>query len=265
MPKRMMTTGIALAGVLALAACSDAPAAENDDAGAQGQSAEAGPMSPEEGAAGEQAEMPEAETSDIPEVVAEVNGDEISGEDFTVLYESQFQQMAMQSQMTGEEPDQDRLKEQTLESMIGNELLLQDAKDEGYEASEEEIDALIDDAAETAGMSSSEEFIDAYEEQGMEEEQLTGDAENQVLINQVLAQLEVPEPSEEELREIYDEAAAAQEGAEGETEGGQAPELPPFDEVREDLEAQATDEARNEAALAHVEELRADADIQTHL
>lgn len=265
--KKMITTGVALAGVLALSACGDSSDSESGDAGAGEQSSQEAAASPEEGASGEQAEMPEADTSDIPEVVAEVNGDELSGEDFTVLYESQFQQMAMQSQMTGEEPDQDQLKEQTLESMIGNELLLQDAEEEGYEASQEEVDAIIADAAESAGMGSPEEFIEAYEEQGMDEEQLTSDAESQVLINQVLEQLEVPEPSEEELREIYDEAVAAQEeaaGAEG-AEGAEAAEIPPFDEVREDLETQATDEARNEAALAHVDELREAADIQTHL
>lgn len=265
--KKMITTGVALAGVLALSACGDSSDSESGDAGAGEQSSQEAAASPEEGASGEQAEMPEADTSDIPEVVAEVNGDELSGEDFTVLYESQFQQMAMQSQMTGEEPDQDQLKEQTLESMIGNELLLQDAEEEGYEASQEEVDAIIADAAESAGMGSPEEFIEAYEEQGMDEEQLTSDAESQVLINQVLEQLEVPEPSEEELREIYDEAVAAQEEAEGAegAEGAEAAEIPPFDEVREDLETQATDEARNEAALAHVDELREAADIQTHL
>ncbi|NYJ16356.1 SurA N-terminal domain-containing protein [Nesterenkonia sandarakina] len=265
MSKKMMTTGFALAGVLALAACSDAPAADDGDANAQEQSAEAGAESPEAGA--EQPEMPEADTSDIPEVVAEVNGEELSGEDFTVLYESQFQQMAMQSQISGEEPDQDQLKEQTLESMIGNELLLQDAEDEGYEASSEEIEAIISDAAENVGMESSEEFIEAYEDQGMDEEQLRQDAESQVLINQVLDDLEVPEPSEDELRELYDEAVAAQEDApspEG-AEGAEEAEMPSFEEARDDLETQATDEARNEAAVAHVDDLRSDAEVTTNL
>ena len=267
MSKKMITTGFALAGVLALSACGDSSDSESGDANAEEQSSQEESASPEEGAGGEQPEMPEADTSDIPEVVAEVNDTELTGEDFTVLYESQFQQMAMQSQMTGEEPDQDQLKEQTLESMIGNELLLQDAEEEGYEASEEEVDAIISDAAESAGMGSSEEFIEAYEEQGMDEEQLTSDAESQVLINQVLDQLDVPEPSEDELRELYDEAVAAQEGAEGAEgeEGAEEAEIPSFDEVRDDLETQATDEARSEAALAHVDELRSEADVQTHL
>ncbi|GAA1140737.1 SurA N-terminal domain-containing protein [Nesterenkonia lutea] len=265
MSKKLMTS-FALAGVLALAACGDSSETEPEGGDTASQSAQDEGQSTEGGAAGEsesgeQPEMPEADTEDIPDVVAEVNGDELSGEDFTVLYESQFQQLAMQSQMTGEEPDQDQLKEQTLDSMIGNELLLQDARDQGFEASDEDVEALITEQAEANGMESADEFIEAYEEQGMSEEQLTEDARSQVLINQLLDDLDVEEPSEEELREIYDEAAAAQEES-GEEE---QTELPPFEEVRDDVAEQATSDARNEAALDHVEQLRSDAEIETHL
>jgi len=256
MSKKLLTS-FALAGVLALAACGDASETETEDAEAQ--STEEAAAGSEEGA---EMELPEADTEDIPEVVAEVNGDEITGEDFTVLYESQFQQVSMQAQMTGEEPDQDQLKEQTLESMIGNELLLQDAREQGFEASDEDVDALITEQAESNGMESADEFIEAYEEQGMSAEQLTEDARSQVLINQVLEALDYEEPSEDEVRELYDSAVEQQEAA---AEGEEQTELPPFDEVREDVEAQASDDARNEAALAHVDELRAEAEIETHL
>lgn len=256
MSKKLLTS-FALAGVLALAACGDASETETQDAEAQ--STEEAAAGSEEGA---EMELPEADTEDIPDVVAEVNGDEISGEDFTVLYESQFQQASMQSQMTGEEPDQDQLKEQTLESMIGNELLLQDAREQGFEASDEDVDALITEQAESNGMESADEFIEAYEEQGMSAEQLTEDARSQVLINQVLESLDYEEPTEDEVRELYDSAVEQQEAA---GEGEEQAELPPFDEVREDVEAQASDDARNEAAIAHVDELRADAEVETHL
>ena len=46
---------------------------------------------------------------------------------FAESYEAQFQQLAMQSQMTGEEPDQDELN-QALEMMINSELLTMEAK-----------------------------------------------------------------------------------------------------------------------------------------
>lgn len=256
MPKKLMTS-FALAGVLALAACGDASESEPEE----GDSASQGAQEEGQGANGEQPEMPEVDTEDIPDVVAEVNGDELSGEDFTVLYESQFQQLAMQSQMTGEEPDQDELKEQTLDSMIGNELLLQEARDQGFEASDEDVDALITEQAESNGMESADEFIEAYEEQGMSAEQLTEDARSQVLINQLLEDLEIEEPSEEELREIYDQAVAAQEESGSEEQA----ELPSFEDAREDVEEQATSDARNEAAIDLVEELRSEGDIETHL
>jgi len=108
MSKKLLTS-FALAGVLALAACGDASETETQDAEAQ--STEEAAAGSEEGA---EMELPEADTEDIPEVVAEVNGDEITGEDFTVLYESQFQQASLQAQSTGEELDQDQLKDQTL-------------------------------------------------------------------------------------------------------------------------------------------------------
>lgn len=257
MPKKLMTS-FALAGVLALAACGDASESEPEEGAAASQDEGQGA---EDGAAGEQPEMPEADTEDIPDVVAEVNGDELSGEDFTVLYESQFQQLAMESQATGEELDQDQLKEQTLDSMIGNELLLQEAREQGFEASDEEVDALITDQAASYGMESADEFIEAYEEQGMSAEQLTEDARSQVLINQLLEDLEIEEPSEEELREIYDEAVAAQEDSDSEEQA----ELPSFEDARDEVEEQATSDARNEAAIDLVEELRSEGDIETHL
>jgi len=145
--------------------------------------------------------------------------------------------------------------------MIGNELLLQDAREQGYEASDEDVDALITEQAESNGMESADDFIEAYEEQGMSAEQLTEDARSQVLINQVLENLDYEEPTEDEVRELYDSAVEQQEAA----AEGEGTELPPFDEVREEVETQASDDARNEAALAHVDELRAEAEIENNL
>ncbi|GAA1175711.1 SurA N-terminal domain-containing protein [Nesterenkonia xinjiangensis] len=265
MSKKLLTS-FALAGVLlGVAGCGDAPEegadgaeTENPADAEQGAEGDGGA----EGEAGPEGEMPEPDTSDIPEVVAEVNGEELSGEEFTTLYENQFQQMAMQSQMSGEEVDEDALKEQSLESMIANELLIQDAEDAGFEAGEDDVEELLETTAETGGMESVEDLIQAYEEQGMSEEKLREDAHDQVLIDQRLEDLDVEEPSEEELRDYYDEASAQQapEGAEGEEA-----EMPEFEEVRDELEQELTTQKQNEAAQAHVEDLREDADVETHL
>lgn len=267
MSKKLLTS-CALAGVLlGVAACGDAPE-EGADADTTAEAEQGAEEQGAEGEAGAEGEMPEPDTSDIPDVVAEVNGEEISGEDFAAFYESQFQQAVMQSQMSGEEPDEDAIKEQSLESMIGNELLIQDAEDSGYEASEDDVEALLEDTAEQSGMESVDDLIAAYEEQGMDEEQLREDAQNQVLIDQVVEDINVEEPSEEELRDYYDQSVGQQappeEGAEEGAEG-EAPEAPEFEDVKDELEDQLTSQKQGEAAQAHVDELREDADVETHL
>lgn len=45
-----------------------------------------------DGEGAEQPEMPKPDLEDIPEVVAEVNGEEISKEEFETTYQAQFQQ-----------------------------------------------------------------------------------------------------------------------------------------------------------------------------
>lgn len=245
-------TSAALVGLLfAVGACGDTAEDDGEDQAA------------EEPDQGEQ-EMPEPDTEDIPDTVAEVNGEEISGEEFTTTYESQFQQMAMQSQMTGEEIDQDELKEQTLDGMIGNVLLVQDASDAGHQASDEDVEELLSETAESNGMESVDELFEMAEEQGLSEDELREDAQDQVLVDQLLDDLDVEEPSEEELEEMYEEQVAQQEQMQPEDEDeGEESETPSFDEMRDDLEEQAVQQAEGEAAMAHVEDLRETADVET--
>lgn len=254
MHKKLLTGAAVTTLALSLAACNQNSAPEDESTA--GQEAPLGE---------EDMEMPEPETDDIPDVVATVNGEDITGDEFIPVYEAQFQQMAMQSQMSGEEPDEDMIREQTLDGLISTELLLQHAQDQDYQASEEEIDELLTETAETGGLESTDELIETYEEQGNTEEDLREDASNQVLIEKVEDDLEVSEPTEEELEEAYEEMEAQQEIM-AEAQGGEAAEeLPPFEEVRDDLEEQVTQEEQDEAMMTHIEELREDADVETHL
>lgn len=253
-------TSVAMVGLLfAVAACDD-EGDQEDDGEDQAAEEELGEMGEED--------MPEPDTEDIPDVVAEVNGQEIDGDEFTTTYESQFQQMAMQAQMTGEEIDQDDLKEQTLDGMIGNVLLVQDASDAGYEVSDDDVDELLSETAEANEMEDLDELYAMAEEQGLGEDELREDAQDQVLVDQLLEDLDVEEPSEEELEEMYEEQVAQQEQMEemqpeDEGEGGEEPEAPSFDEMRDELEEQAVQQAEGEAAMEHVEDLREDADVET--
>lgn len=213
------------------------------------------------GEGAEQPEMPEADLEGLPEVVAEVDGEEISKEEFAATYQGQFQQMAMQSQMSGQEVDQDQLKKQVAESMIGTELLIKEAQNREISGSEEDVDEIMDGLVEQNGLESKEKLMDAFEAQGMDEEELMSQVETQVIVNKLIAEESGDiEPTEEELQETYDQLIAQQEEmAEDKSE------IPSFEEMKPDLEEQLKMQKEGEAAQKLVEKLRPNADVTINL
>jgi peptidyl-prolyl cis-trans isomerase SurA len=282
--RRKLLTSVALVGsLIALSACGSADTepttASTASAGAAGASQAApqdggdgqGGSGAQPGAEGSQAAMPEPDLEGIPDVVATVNGEEISGKDFSGVYESQFQQMAMQAQMSGQELDQDALKKQTLDSMVGSELLVQDAEATGHEATDQDVDALLEETVKAQQLGSVDELMAAYKEQGFAEEQVRSDARKQVLMTAAIEEIDVPEPTEAELKDLYDQAAAAQPPAQGgeggEASGGQGEtaETPSFEELKPQLEQQVASQKQNEAIMKRMEDLRQDAEVEVRL
>lgn len=237
---------LAVAAVLTLSACGggdgssaadDAPAATSSDSAQS-----------EAGAA-------------IPDVVAEVNGEEVTKDEFVPIYEAQLEQATTQSQMTGEAPDEDALKKATLDDLVDTELLAQEAEARGIEVTDEDVDAELTSLAEQNGMTTGEELLEAIAQQGMDEETARAQVETQVLIEQLVEDENGPfEPTEKELRAIYDDAKKQQ--AQGE-QGGQ--QIPPFAEVREQIVEQARAQETGSVAGALVEDLREAAEITVNL
>lgn len=241
--------------MIALAACGGETAEEtNEEAASQEEVA-----AEQEAGSAEQPVMPEPDLEGIPEIVAEVNGEEIDKKEFESAYTGQFQQMAMQAQMSGEEVDQAQLKEQVVESLVAQELLVQETEKQKITASEEQTNTTIEELAQQNGLESTEEFLAALEEQGVSEEEVMKQVEVQVKLDQLIAQ-ETGEinPTDEELQASYDEAQAQQKEAGGE-------ELPAFEEVKPQLEEQIKMQKEGEAVQALVAQLRESADVTIHL
>lgn len=211
----------------------------------------------------EQPEMPEPDLEGIPEVVAVVDGEEIPKEEFEATYQGQFQQMTMQSQMTGQEVDQDQLKKQVVENMIGTELLIKEANNREIGASEEDINEIVDGLIEQNGLKSKEELMKAFEAQGIDEDELNSQVETQVKVNKLINEESGDiQPTEEELQEMYDQLKAQQEEmAEGEGET----EIPSFEEMKPTIEEQLKMQKEGEAAQKLVEKLRDNADVTINL
>jgi peptidyl-prolyl cis-trans isomerase SurA len=197
----------------------------------------------------------------IPDVVAEVNGEEVTKDEFVPIYEAAFAQAASQAQMGGEAPDEEQLRKQTADDLVDTELLAQEAEARGLEVSDDDVDAELTDLAEQNGMKSADELLEAVEQQGVTAEQARDQVETQVLVEQLVADENGPiEPTDKELRKLYAQAKQQQAQA-----GEQAQKIPPFAQVRGQLAEQATNQEIGKVATALVEDLRADADITINL
>lgn len=256
--------GLSLAAsLIALGACggtdddSDNAGAATESSSQSSETEETG--KPDEGAPEDGAAEPDLEG--IPDVVAEVNGEEVTKDEFVPVYEAQFQQAAAQSQTSGEAPDEDALKKQTVDGLVDTELLTQEAEARDLEVTDEDVDAELTSLAEQNQMKSSDELIAAIEEQGTTEEAARDQLASQLLIEQLVAdEAGDIEPTEAELRKIYDDAKKANDA-----QGKQAQQIPPFAKVKSQIVDQAKSEKQSEVAQTLVEGLRDDADITVNL
>ncbi|WP_245411583.1 SurA N-terminal domain-containing protein [Alkalicoccus urumqiensis] len=246
------------------------PDADGEDPAADGEGeGEAGDdeTSMDDAMGGDQ-EMPEPDLEDIPDVVAEVNSEEITAEEFETAYEGQFMQMAQQSMMMGQEVDQDQLKQQVADTLIGTELLVQEAENRDLEASEEDIQNTLDELAEQSGLESGDELVNAIVEQGTPEEEVMNQVEMQVKIDKLIEEASGDiEVTDEEVEQQYEELVAQQE-AMMEEQGGEAPEgseIPELDEIRGDLEEQIRGQKESEATQELVEQLREEGDVTVNI
>ena len=265
---RRTLAALTLTAALGLtAACSggqDDPSQASDGGGQAAPAAsdgggQAAPGADGGGAAGDpQAQQPqEADVSDVPEVVATVNGTEITKDDFVQTYQSQYQQMAMQQQSGGQAPDEEQLKTQVAEQLVNNELLRQGAEDAGIKATDKDIDTTLDEIAKQSGLGSGDEVVSALEQQGISAEQVRQDAASQFAITTFIEQeADIAEPSDEELKAQYDAMVEQQSAA-----GGSAEEVPSFEEMKDQLAQQATMQQQNEAATEIAGKLRESGDV----
>ncbi|WP_226584677.1 SurA N-terminal domain-containing protein [Halobacillus litoralis] len=208
----------------------------------------------------EQAEMPEPDLENVPEVVAEVNGEEIKKEDFEMSYQSQFQQAAMQSQMTGSKLDQEQLKKQVADSLVGQELLIQEASTRDYKISDEEVNKTLEDLAKQNQVESKEKFLKELEKQGMKEEEVMTQLRSQLKIDKLIAEeVKVEEPTEKELKAEYDKIKEQQASADTEQE------IPAFEDVKDTMKQRMQQQQKMEGTQKLVKNLREDAEVTVNL
>ena len=178
---RRTLAALTFTAALALTGCSDDQAASSggSDAGGQPPAASDGGGGPLAGGEGGAQRAPEADVSDVPDVVATVNGQEITKDEFISVYESQFQQMAMQQQTTGEEVDEAALKNQVAEPARGQPAAAPGRDRSGIDGDRRGYRCHPRGDRAQNGLGSADEVSSALEQQDMDEKDVRNDAASQ--------------------------------------------------------------------------------------
>lgn len=253
MNKKKMLAALALVGSLSLVTACGSGGDEEAAGSSQAPSSQSG--------GSEQAAAPEPDLNGIPDVVATVNGQDITKDEFASVYKSQFQQAAMQAQMSGQDiSDQTELKKQAAEAMVGSELLMQRAEQTGMKASKADMDKALAAAAKTNQMSS-KEFLAALEKQGMDRKTVDEQLKQQVEVEGVIKkELGTFDASEKELKAAYQQAKEAQS-----QQGGSAAAMPKYADVKSQLKKQVVQQKENQATATLVEKLKKEGDVKVNL
>ncbi|WP_417234230.1 SurA N-terminal domain-containing protein [Arthrobacter sp.] len=257
MDKKKMMAALALVGSLSLVtACGS---------GGQDESAGSSQAPSSQAAGSEQAAAPSPDLKGVPDVVATVNGTDITKAEFTDVYKSQFQQAAMQAQMSGQDvSDQTQLKKQAVEGMVGSELLKQHAEKTGVKASQADMDKALSTAAKSNQMST-KEFLAALKKNGMERKTVDEQLKTQVEVEGVIKkELGTFTASEKELKAAYEQAKKAQ-AQQGGASGGSAAAMPKYQDVKAQLKQQVEQQKENQATAALVEKLKKAGDVKVNL
>jgi peptidyl-prolyl cis-trans isomerase SurA len=255
--------GLALSvSVVALAACGSG-GGQDDGAKSQESSATAEQSPGADSAQDDSAQSGKPDTKNIPEVVAEVNGKKITKDDFVPLFETQYQQMQMQAQQSGQPVDEKDLKKQTAENLVSTEVLVQEADKRDISVTDKDIDKGLKESAKT-GQMSQKDFLKAMKDQGMDEKKVRAELKNQLkiegLIDDEYGEFKV---SGEEIGQAYEQAKTQQEQMA--QQGGQQQEMPSIDEMRPQLKEQVKQQKEGEATQKYAKKLRKKADVTINL
>lgn len=186
-------------------------------------------------------EVTEEEKLPADEVVVVVNGEEVTGKTYNLVY---TQEKLYKSQFE-EDIDLDDIKESTINLIIDRQILFQEAKKEGIEITEEqaskELERIKEESPETL-----EILLAQFQ---ITEEDFKDQLIYELTMFEYMDKVIEVSVSEEELEEYYKKAKEGNEN------------IPEYDEIKHSLRSQLTELKTQEALQAKIDEARENAKI----
>lgn len=198
----------------------------------------------------------EAQKVDEKKVVAVVNNEKILGEDYNqALSSSQMQMQQMGQDPTSKEAAK-QIKNQTVESLIGQTLILQEAEKKGYKASASEVNDQLDKTKKQ--YKTDKQFQAALKQAKLKESDLKSQiADGIASTKYVDKEVKVDAVTDKEITDYYNQYAK-----QGTGKGQKAPKL---EEVKPQIKQQLEQQKKQEKLMKQVQELKKSAKVDVKI
>lgn len=190
---------------------------------------------------------------DEKKTVAVVNGKKITGDDYNSLLST----AQMQYQQTGQDPTTadaaKQIKKQTLDSLVGQTLLLEEADKKGYKASAQEINKQLDESKKQ--YKSDKQFDLTLKKAGLNMSEFKSEIADNIKAEKYIKK-EVPQDkvTNEEIKSYYDQYGAQQKQSKQKT--------PKLEDVKSQIKTMLEKQKRQEKLGQQVEKLKKHANVE---
>ncbi|MFZ3577581.1 SurA N-terminal domain-containing protein [Virgibacillus sp. DJP39] len=235
--KKMIMLVLALSLTVVLAACSDDSdsASTNKDDKSSKETTE--PKS-------EEIKITDDEKVDKEKVVTKINGEEIKGKQYNASY---AQTKMLMDRYEQDVSDVKKVKEQTLNVIVEQELLKQAAEDKGIKVTDEEIQKEF----ETIKSENADKFKTALEQYNLTEETYKEQLAFEITLQKYMKkELKATEVTEDEVQAYYEKLKE------------QSKDVPKLEEVKEQIKSQLKQQDQQEKLQAKVKQLKEQATIK---
>ncbi len=182
---------------------------------------------------------------DDGKTVAVVNGTKITGKEYNSAYQSVAQQLYMTAQQQGNSSNSaiaKKAKQQTVQSLVGQKLIIQDAKSKGYKASDKQIKTQYDQMVKQYG--GEKKLQSLLKAQNMTTDSLKKNISQQIVFkNYVNKEIGQEKVTDKEIQNFYDQYSKSQKNA------------PDLKKIKPQIKQQIEQQKQNQAIKKVVDKL----------
>lgn len=195
----------------------------------------------------EDVQIDEKEKIDDDEVVVTINNVDVTGAVYNIIYAQTKMEMQRYEQDVN---DLESIKAFTIEALINQEVLRQEAIDIGIDVSDDEVNDELEDIKRENG----EQFITMLERYHLTEDQFKDQLFFAIMHDKYVAtEISVDEVSNEEVEDIYEELKANN------------PEVPKIEDVEEQLKDELREQKEQGSLRKKLDTLREESTIKQYI